>query len=225
MGTGGRHTFWDSLGSRFPSPFTRDLNQFYNTHQNEPVLKLNFPVEGWTVVCPYKSKRKSGTFEWRRALILARINVNLVEIYLFDHGIFLKADFRSLKRLYRPFGNIPVQTIEAKMAGNLNQGLWTSKEKKMFKKFIKSCPKNLMLAMVGRRKSVPISGKIQLILINCHKADLENLKSSCANFQVSNSQEILDSFDSFEPIVKEKIKNFQQKYLDHLESTFDSDTD
>ena len=140
------------------SVFTQRISNFYYAYKGQKILQVSshdFPLDGGVFACPYTSSR-SGKVEWRRALVTTRVDSNRHLVYFFDHGLYCEVDYRCLKKLYRPFADVPVQAIEAQMAGiaPFDKCLWNSSEKTFFKRAVARCKKHVMLALVIQRVEV-----------------------------------------------------------------------
>ena len=59
------------------------------------------------VVCRYS--KRSGQIEWRRAMALKRINLTEFSIFFIDHGLYATAHYHMLRRLFKAFGQVPLQ--------------------------------------------------------------------------------------------------------------------
>ena len=146
------------------SVFTQRISNFYYAYKSQKVLQVSshdFPLDGGVFACPYTSSR-SGKVEWRRALVTSRVDSSRHSVYFFDHGLYCEVDYRCLKKLYRPFADIPVQAIEAQMAGiaPFDKCLWNSSEKTFFKRAVARCKKHVMLALVIQRVEVSANSTI-----------------------------------------------------------------
>ena len=95
------------------SSFTQRMTHFYLAYKGQKVLqvtKKDFPLDGFVLACPYISSR-SGRLEWRRCMVMNRIDLYQFEVYLFDYGVYLTVNFNSLRKLYKPFAHVPMQAI------------------------------------------------------------------------------------------------------------------
>ena len=73
------------------------------------------------VVYKYKSKRTK-EIEWRRGIILGKIaNTSWKNAHYsvesIDFGTVVDVYFKDLKKMFKPFGQMPKQAVEAKLAG------------------------------------------------------------------------------------------------------------
>ena len=66
------------------------------------------PLLGMIVVCAYYSER-SGQIEWRRAMALKRINLTKFTIFFIDHGLYATVHYHKLRKLFKAFGQVPLQ--------------------------------------------------------------------------------------------------------------------
>ena len=109
-----------------------------------------------TVACCYKSTRKNGETEWRRARVVNRLNFRGdIEVFLFDHGYYITTTIDKIRRLFKPFGEMPRLSVKAKLAGLLPffQN-WSNQETDHFKSVILKAEKTKMLGMVAKRTEV-----------------------------------------------------------------------
>jgi hypothetical protein len=122
------------------SGFGAQLSSFYNQFQDEQVLAIKeFSLErGMHVACQYRRKR-TGKTEWRRGTAMVKMNLGNFKIDLFDHGVIATVHFSMLRKLFKPFGQLPKQAINAKLGGvepgPLSQNnQWTVQETDYFKR-------------------------------------------------------------------------------------------
>ena len=111
------------------------------------------------VVYKYKSKRTK-EIEWRRGIILGKIaNTSWKSAHYsvesIDFGTVVDVYFKDLKKMFKPFGQMPKQAVEAKLAGIspfLYNKMWDVHATNYFKK--KVAENKSMLAMVAHRAEV-----------------------------------------------------------------------
>ena len=111
------------------------------------------------VVYKYKSKRTK-EIEWRRGIILGKIaNTSWKNAHYsvesIDFGTVVDVYFKDLKKMFKPFGQMPKQAVEAKLAGIspfLYNKKWDVHATNYFKK--KVAENKSMLAMVAHRAEV-----------------------------------------------------------------------
>ena len=117
------------------------------------------------VVCPYNSHRT----EWRRAMVLKRLNVTDFNIFFIDHGVFATVSYQMLRKLFKPFGVVPIQSTEAKLAGlqSFSEISWTPKEKSCFKRLVKKAKKNFMLGMLTGEHEV----RVEILFLSASVAE------------------------------------------------------
>ena len=165
--------------------FTQRMTYFYEKHMDEEMVKispeLHFPIEGWTVTSPYESSR-TGKIEWRRALVMKRINLNDFSIFFIDYGFFATVDFRVLRKLYRPFGHVPIQCLDGILAGVIpsESSSWRPIDSHFIQKFVKNCKKGVMIAVVAKNVEQPIEERLKLLLVDPSGSE-SNIKNSCVN--------------------------------------------
>ena len=95
------------------SHFTQRMTNFYLAYQSQSVVQVSrkdFPLDGFVLACPYTSSR-TGRIEWRRCMVTDRLDMSTFEVYLVDHGLHLHVNFKSLRKLYKPFACVPMQAI------------------------------------------------------------------------------------------------------------------
>ena len=94
------------------------MSSFYNRFEDEEVLAIKeFSLErGMHVACQYLSKR-TGKTEWCRGTVIVKLNLGNFKIDMFDHGVIAIVRFRMLRKLFKPFGKLPKQAINAKLGG------------------------------------------------------------------------------------------------------------
>ena len=111
------------------------------------------------VIYKYKSKRTK-EIEWRRGIILGKIaNTSWKNAHYsvesIDFGTVVDVYFKDLKKMFKTFGQMPKQAVEAKLAGIspfLYNKMWDVHATNYFKK--KVAENKSMLAMVAHRAEV-----------------------------------------------------------------------
>ena len=105
----------------------------------------------------------------------------------------MRVHFKNLRTLFKPFGEMPKQSIEARLAGIgpfLYSKVWDVHVTNYFKtKIQKAQEKNSMLAMVAPRAEVPLNDPLELIMINLQIADTKKLKSKSSYQQHAGAAE------------------------------------
>ena len=109
-----------------------------------------------TVACCHKSSKKDGGLEWRRGRVVNRLNfMGEYEIFLFDHGYYITTTIDNVRRLFKPFGDMPKFSVQAKLAGlHPLYEKWSSQETGHFKKAVLNADKAKLLGMVAKRPEV-----------------------------------------------------------------------
>ena len=116
------------------------MSSFYNRFEDEEVLAIKeFSLErGMHVACQYLSKR-TGKTEWCRGTVIVKLNLGNFKIDMFDHGVIAIVHLRMLRKLFKSFGKLPKQAINAKLGGVEHGPLshnnrWTIQEIDYFKR-------------------------------------------------------------------------------------------
>merc|ERR550534_177771 len=210
------------------SGFGKKLTTFYDRFKDEEVLSIKeFSLErGMHVACQYFSKR-TGKTEWRRGIAMVKMNLGNFKIDLFDHGVVATVHFSMLRKLFKPFGQLPKQAINAKLGGvepgPLSYGnLWTVQETDYFKRKTAKADKNFVLGMNMKRQENPIDDTLELALVDPSNTKSSKMTNKTLNFQMlkhnlgsvltdhEKRDEFSDIWDQYDCDMRRKLNEWQE---------------
>ena len=122
------------------------------------------------MVYKYKSQR-TNEVEWRRGIILGKIakttlNNSQYSVESIDYGTVIDCHYKNLRKMFKLFGKMPKQSIEAKLAGIspfLYNKMWDVHATNYFRKKIGLAMENKsMLCMVAHRAEVSLISILNL---------------------------------------------------------------